>query len=365
MAQRVRLGIVAALVLLLLPLGYVTYVAYQTPDFFVREVPVWGWVHWGEWDYTVFVKPNSVYESRELGPGLTYYENLVEGIEARFSYNLVTDAAARIEGSYEVWEELKVRDDMSERKLLISRVPFVVEQGAAYAVDFTLPVDRAAYRNRIAQVASETGISSGGSPAVTFTAYVESSVTNGADSTRKVRKVMEPTLIIPLNGGETFTITGDRSLNENGVIRRDETVLRPNVRVRRLYSVIAMGVAAILPGVFFLATANRPPQDDAATREANRLRRKHRKLIAHASPEEGSELPGEQRLPLAAMQDLVRVSGELLKPIVYAAPRATRAEHVFFVIDGATRYEYRVRATGLGGLYNGSTRILVTSRGGD
>ena len=43
---------------------------------------------------------------------------------------------------------------------------------------------------------------------------------------------------------------------------------------------------------------------------------------------------------MASMEDLVRVSEELLKPIIYCGPADQREQHVFYTVDGATRYQY-------------------------
>jgi hypothetical protein len=42
------------------------------------------------------------------------------------------------------------------------------------------------------------------------------------------------------------------------------------------------------------------------------------------------------------MEDLARVSEELLKPIIYANPDGTIRGHHFYIVDGATRYEYQL-----------------------
>ncbi|MCI0823401.1 MAG: hypothetical protein J4N90_01540 [Chloroflexi bacterium] len=208
-----------ALALLVLAPAYLAYQAFQTPTTVVYRVPVWGWVHWGEWDYSVFLKPNTLYDARELGPGLTYYETLVEGIEARFSYNMTTDAPARIEGWYEITADLAAGELLRERVLVVPRTTFEVTEGSSVSVEQVLPIDREAYRARLEQMAEETGLQAGEDPTVTYTAHVEAEAVAGTGSTRQV---LEPNLVVPLTGA-TFTIEGDRSLKANGVIRRTET----------------------------------------------------------------------------------------------------------------------------------------------
>ncbi len=82
--------------------------------------------------------------------------------------------------------------------------------------------------------------------------------------------------------------------------------------------------------------------EDALAKQAWAIRRKYRKRLAQAAPGEG-KLPGGEAVPVAAMDDLARISEELLKTIVYRAPHApAEAAHLFYIVDGPTRYEFRL-----------------------
>ncbi|HLF05205.1 MAG TPA: hypothetical protein VI855_08320, partial [Dehalococcoidia bacterium] len=187
----VRRGVALAL-LAVLP-GYFTLRAFLTPATQVVQAPAWGWAHRGEWDYTVFMKPNTVYGTQELGPGLTYFDALVEGMEARFSYTFTTDTPARIEGWYEVYADLAVGELPAQRFLLVSRTPFLQEpdgtavyqgaassaptalplpgQGAIARIAVPLPVDRKGYQGRVQQMLAEAGVRARGEATLTYFAH--------------------------------------------------------------------------------------------------------------------------------------------------------------------------------------------------
>lgn len=175
--------------------AYLVYRAFQDPATKVYRVPVWGWVHWGEWDYSVFLKPNNIYDTGELGPGLVYYENLVEGVEARFSYNFTTDTPAHIEGWYQVTADLVAGELLRERTLIVPRTPFEAGDGYSVNVTFAVPVDREAHRTRVTELADETGVQADEAPTVTYTAHVEA---GAFTETEDILQVLEPTLVVPL-----------------------------------------------------------------------------------------------------------------------------------------------------------------------
>jgi hypothetical protein len=104
--------------------GYFTVRDYLTPTKVIFQVPDWGWSQSGEWDHFVLMAPNTIYGTREVGPNREYFSSLVEGIEARFSYTLVIDAPARIDGWYEVTAKLAAGNLFQERTLLTPKTPF-------------------------------------------------------------------------------------------------------------------------------------------------------------------------------------------------------------------------------------------------
>ena len=346
LSGQVRLAIVLGLALLVLFPAYLSLRAFQTPTSVTHRVPVWGWVSYAEWDHTVFFKPNASSGTGAPGPGETYDDSLVEGITIRLTGAFITDVPARIEGWYEVTAELDAGELLGERYLVTPRTPFLQERGTSLSLELELPVDRDLFRRRVEEVAAETGASAPAEVTLTYTAHVEAEAAAAGES---VRQVLEPTLVVPL-AGDTFAISGDRSRSADGVVRRAEERPAPGVVARRVYSLLGTGVAALLPLLALLGTVARPrPPEDPLVREARRLRRKYRKRIAEAdaggpfdSAQDRLELSGEQAVPLASMEDLARVSDELLKPIVYAGPAGADGPHLFFVVDGAVRYEYRL-----------------------
>lgn len=127
----------------------------------------------------------------------------------------------------------------------------------------------------------------------------------------------------------------------NGVIRRDEKWPVPGVSSRRRYMLVATGISALVAPLFALGTVAGTRRDDPLAREARRIRRKYRKRISEASPRE-SGLPSREVVPVASMEDLARVSEELLKPIIYCGLAEQGEQHVFYTVDGATLYQYEM-----------------------
>lgn len=203
-------------------------------------------------------------------------------------------------------------------------------------------MDRSVYRARLEEVGIETGLDLPDNAEVTYTAHVEvSAAREGAG----IRRVMNPTLVVPLGETPKFQISGNRQIANNGVLRLPEEAIRPGLARQGGISMVISGSLVLLAVLFGLVTASRPRgasiSGDSTARQAQQLRRRYRKRIAVGVSSE-LELPGDQPVSLDSMRDLVRISEELLKPIVYFEIAEPQTEYVFYLADGSIRYEYRL-----------------------
>ena len=364
---RVRLGVLAGLILLAGAAGYVVY--WETPTSAAtvsRPFPLWKWEHKGQWDYTVLLKPNILYNDvREMGPNLTYFQALTEGIEAQFSYVFNSDQPARIEGTYDVTADITETNNLWTKSFPVSpETPFLVEAEDNYSVKLDITVDREFYEERLAEINRETGFTA--AAILTYTAHVKVTASTAHGS---VRELVDPTLIVPLFATGTYSLEGTHSKGRSGVVTGTEQVTipgKPGKIQRYLPAVGGVDLAGVLfPGdtdestryvpfvglvilvavAFGIVTKNKPVTGGPVAREARSIQRKYRKRIVQTDPT-GADLPGQEVVPLTSIQDLVRVSNELLKPIVYSGHPNPGDSHLYYVVDSTTRYEFRLDARG-------------------
>ena len=360
---RVRLGVLAGFILLAAVAAYAVYWETPTPGTTVtRPFPLWKWDHEGQWDYTVLIKPNLLYDNvREMGPNLTYFQELTEGIEARFTYVFNSDQPARIEGTYDVTVEIAETQDLWSKSFpVIPETSFLVEAGESYTVQLDVPVDREFYEERLAEINQETGFNA--KAILTYTAHVN---VTASTAHGKIREAVAPTLIVPLLATGTYTLDGVPNKGRSGVVSGSDKVTIPGKKgkIRRHLPVVGginaagilfpgdptgparylplVGVVFLLAATFALATKNKPVTDSPVARQARSIQRKYRKRFVEADPTEPG-LPGQEVVPLTSIQDLARLSNELLKPMVHHGHLNPSNSHLYYVVDGITRYEFRL-----------------------
>ena len=332
--SNIRLGLLAVLCLMVLVPGYLSFKAITTPTSETRQVITGQWQHSADWDYSVFLKPNSLFAEDSLGPGATYFDTLTEGMEARLTYSYTSDLSSQVEGWYEVEATMVAEDLWEKSSFLFPRTNF--QEKVPFTLDLDFPVDRQAYEELIAEIEEETEIRPR-STSVVFTARVHTKAVDGQGPSGN--DVLEPTIIVPLNSS-SFEITGVPSKSNQQTVKRTEREVIAGVEGRRKYTVLATVLLALIPLIFVLVTTSAPLADNPVTQRALALLQRYKKRIAVATHQD--LVPVSEVVALQSMEGLVRVSDETLKPIIYYASGNPGHDHRFYILDGAVRYEYKL-----------------------
>lgn len=130
-----------------------------------------------------------------------------------------------------------------------------------------------------------------------------------------------------------------------------ETRIVPNPTSYPGLSVIEVKILSVaLASIFFLSFAfslvllltSKPVEISASERAALGIKKKYGERMAEAIGQ--TPVKDEKIIYLGSMADLITVADELGKPVIHVALGASRDSHVYFVLDGTTRYQYMADA---------------------
>jgi hypothetical protein len=307
-----------------------------------------GYTEEGWFDYEVYLKPNKLYEedvlrseglsvaepassfpspTQPVGPGLVYFRSIIDHITASFSYQF--DCDEPVGNLVEEVEVMAILEDPGTWSKTLTIVPETRKTGP-FVVDF--PVDLSQFTEVAAALANELNVNTLPCP-LTIKAEVH---TTGDTDSGHIDEVFTHSLATTL-GGPTLSFTGGLSKRQPGTIEESRMALLPNAWVFRLLSLA--GLALVVFGFLFVLRNSRQAQALAISRieeEALRAKRKHRNVIVDVA-----ELPptgaGEVAIPIASVDELVRIADALLKPVLH---HAELDKHTYCVIDSAVRYQY-------------------------
>jgi len=335
LGRTTRVIIFALLGLLLAGSFYYLYSVFREPSVVTKELPVYSFRHQGKLDYKVQVKPNSVFAVATMGPGESYYANLVQSIDARCSYSYTADQAAELNAVYSIVAVVKNPDVWTKEFTLVPPTTVQAEgKEISFVRDFSFNLDN--FEAFVDEANTQLGVLAE-NPEVAIEARV-----NVAAETADGRSAGElvPAMVIPL-GVSQFEISGKLSPEESGALNKPAQVHNPALNGRKVRALSFTGVLFLLGIAFTLFTVSKEPVSAGAV---DRFWKKYGERMVKVGDD--FMIPDDLLLiPLHSVEDLTRVADEAGKPIIYQEAGSLRGGPACYVIDGLTAYIYTVAMT--------------------
>jgi hypothetical protein len=305
----------------------------------------------GSFDYTIYLEDNSLYdtdtitsppatpytppEQKTLGVGPVIPYELVDRMDTSYSYDFrASSPVTNLAEEVTITATLGAPDLWSKSFVL---VPSTREKGD-FSVDF--PVDIVYLNEMLNNIRTETG-TGGEAYSLSIEAFVH--VTAQTDY-GPVDEVFTQTLSTDLGGG-TLIWNEDLEATQEGAITT--TYVTPNtnrylglsvggVKTTSLTLLLIFLAAFVTSLVFYQKT--KPAELPLFEKEALAIGKKYADRIAQASSQ--TPVASEKIVSLGSIEDLVKVADELGKPIMHQPPTNSEKQHTYYVIDGATQYQY-------------------------
>ena len=308
---------------------YGLYYALTTPAEKEISVPVGNYEQRGQFDYTVHLRPSTLFDTTELGPGQVYFGRLVDDVRMTFSYRLGSDQPlGGKEFSYQISAALGVGAEGLWEKSFALVAPTVASDD--FSVSFDLPLQQ--FTELIETIRDETGAGMG-SPKVTVVARVQPQVQTAHGP---IVAPFEQSLVFTFEGG-TISVGEDLVKSEPGTIT--ETWVERVLGLERMRNASGGGVAAsllLLAGLSWLYGRGKT-RVPAPEKGLQRAQKKYKELLVRvqALPPVGE---GQAVVQVDSLADLFTLAEEIYRPVIYSPDGAG---YTYCVIDGlgSVRYE--------------------------
>ena len=328
--KNVRNGLAALLCIILLFSIFTVAGAYQESTTTSETVSTYSYTQNGMFDFTVNLKNNSVYNKTSIKPGQgTIFKSIVDDINGSFIYSYRGDEAAETTGEYYLTAQLKT-DLWEKNYVIISRSNFSSNKKTA-GFNFVFPVNVTFYEAIIAEIDKEIGIKAK-NPTLNIKCNI---VVSSQTSKGYIYDSFSPSINVSL-GTSIIEFGGDLSQYDASSITREEKVfLQGVIDNRNTWFALSILFTAILIG-FLLVTDDVAEKYDKTEKLVNKIKKKYGEWIV-----EVEKLPeraiGSEIINVKSLEDLIKTSEELGKPVVYST---TDGEHTFQVFDDDIHYTY-------------------------
>lgn len=338
----IRLVMLVVLAGLLCAGGATWYTWQKRPTTVSQDTPVYRGEHNASTRYQVMLKPNDLYPTRALGPGLTYFSNLVDQIVVSCLYTFAGDGPAKVEGTHqllgvvEAYEAARRPEEKPikvwEKQFLLSPEKRFSCAGGPAPVRDEVAIDLSVFNGLVEGFIKQTEYRPS-----EFRLALRWEVTSRLEVAGESREeTLTPVLWVPL-GVNAFRIGGESDAKVPVSFVRTQQVTDPMVPLqRKRWSVVSLCLLVLFIGVA-LGTRSPAGHGDKEARTLAAIRKQYGNRIAAAAP--AGSPACDNLVRLLTFEDLVKVADELGKPIISEIQPGT-SRPVFYLVDGSTRYEY-------------------------
>lgn len=326
--KKLKISIISFLIILIATSSFLLYREVSIPSFEEQETPVYTYNNNGSINYTVFLKPNNLYEGSTLGEGKLYITEFIDYINTTFNYEFSGERDIGLKGTYDITAKVQgfagdgkdLKNIWEKNYVIVGQKSFNINS-TTKTIKEEVKLNLDPYNTFVAELAEVTKIDS--QTMLTLSMNIK---INGTTDKGSIEETLSPSLIIPLETA-MFEITTN-NIDKPGAIEETIQVQLPvNTKQVLLYGII-LGILTLglIFLIFFVKTA---PKKDPLEKELNKIFKKHGdRLVALVN-----DIDINNARTVRSIDDLVRLADEITKPILYKYSEDYKEINKFYVID--------------------------------
>ncbi len=353
-SKNLKRAVIAFTSILIIVLSFLFYFKLTIPEFKEVKSPTYNWSSKGIINYEVFLKPNMLYATKSLQEGGVYITQFTDSIKTVFRYEFKGDRMAGIKADYYIAAVVEGYQDKKgdyagegaagtesagkneaavqviwskEYKLVpVSRVE-LKDKAAAITRAVTLKYeDYNSFAQKVID-ASKLGLQT--RITVTMNVILHADTDKGP-----VEDKASQSIAIPL-GTNSFSIAKNELFEKPGMIEEVNKVRLPlNRRLIVTYTASVSILLILLASVVFL-TRSKPGKSEYV-KTLDRIFKKYGNRLAALNGVNSDDY--SRCMIVRTIDDLIRISDEIQKPVLYRYDSEYNSISWFFVYDNERMY---------------------------
>ncbi len=343
--MKIRLAIKVALCVVMSVLSIVLFILqfnesknYKTVE---NKVKLYDYTLSSDIKYNVKLKDNNIFDTNILAQDGTYISSLVDNIELNITNNIESSEIAKISCKYNVIAILKGNiSEENEIKTLWSKYFKLKENVEVFGlsskkvIEENIDVDYDLYNNIAKEINETIKVPTQNLIEIMMDIELNIETKHGL-----VKEKMNPTITIPVNNS-FFTITSSNIDEKIGDISKTESIIiEPNFTRINIYRFL-IGISIIIIVLIIIFTTN-PSENDIYRREIKTVFKNYSKLLVGVSVSNTFDF--ENIYHVKSIEDLIKISDELEKPILYNSSDNIENINDFYIIYEKSSYIYSIK----------------------
>ncbi|WFA08268.1 DUF5305 domain-containing protein [Tissierella sp. Yu-01] len=335
--KKLRLAIISILTILILLNTFLLFKEVRYPSFEQQKSKLYDYNNNGTVNYTIYLKPNKLYEGNSLGEGMLYITEFVDSINANFSYEFAGKGITQLEGTYNIIGKVKGFKEEREQIINIWEKDYELVKNKkfntsneTYTLNENISINIEEYNTFVEEIIESSKINCDTS----ITLLMDINVTGTTDK-GTFEENITPNIVIPLNT-LMFEITTN-NVEKPGAIEETIQVQLPVNKNQVIFYGVIIGIC-ILGLIFLIFFTETAPKKDPLEKELNKILKKHGDRLVALN----SDVELKDAKYVRTIDDLVRFADEVERPILYKYSEDYNEINIFYVANGDEVYVFDI-----------------------
>ena len=328
----IRLGVIGIIFLFLVFSTFSANAIEEKPKVTVKTDITLSYSQNGNFDYIVYLTDNMVYDGRAtLKPqdSLIAFRNIVDHIDASFTYSFSSSEPANVTGEYIL--TARIETDMWNKQFTLASGQFNNNFNEKFPIDYLY------YENVTATINAETGVTAA-NPQLIIECNIYNLKVQTDENTFDPGR-FNPSTTVSLN--EKIIDFSDTLRNQIcGVKINEEKIYSSETNQEKEQWTANAYIFIIIIIIFSLVTKGDVIKLNEIEKQVKKINKKYGEWIVEVDKPPKRPL-GAEIVPIKSLEDLMKISEELGKPVIHSTPSpATNEEHTFYVFDENIQYKH-------------------------
>ncbi|MBZ9689200.1 DUF5305 domain-containing protein [Clostridium estertheticum] len=335
-----RLSIIILTVIILIGMSVFLYRIVSSHKFTEEKVSLYSYKNTGNINYEVLLLPNEIYAKNSLGEGNTYITDYIDYINASFKYEFSGERPADIKGDYEIiaviegmmGSEKEKKTVWKKEKILQAKTEFNVND-KIFSVQKDVPIKIKEYNDIVQKIIKTSSVNFNTKLTILLNVNLEAKTDKGV-----IKENLSPSMEIPLNT-KFFEIKGNLATQKQAAIEEIKKTPVPINQKMVAITCTAIGICVSALVFMFLFTSGLIVNNPFNKKIKQIFKQHGSRMVAIESDVVFS---CESIMKVVTMEDLVRISDDICKPILYRNSEDLKEINKFYVIDDSKIYIFKL-----------------------
>lgn len=334
--RSLKIALIIIIAMSICSISFLLYKELKYPVFEEEKVSLYEYNNKANINYTVFLKPNILYEEESLGEGNIYITEFIDHIKTSFNYDFSGEKEAEIKGDYEIaavvegyaGEGETYRTIWQKKFILLPKTSFDTKN-KNFSIKEEIPLQLNVYNDFAKRVIENSRIGSQVKLTVFMDVNLKAETDNGV-----IDEKMMPAMVMPLNASY-FEILGNLAEEKPGKIEETKKIQLPVNRKNVITFSSIIGVLIILL-VLLIFVTKAIVITDSLEKNLKKIFKKHGDRLVALNNE--IAVTYENHSEVKSIEDLVKIADEIGKPIIYKHSSDFKQISKFYVNDENQMY---------------------------